>query len=131
MVPVVYGDVIFDQERGGTILSTEDLFDHLARRLRPGRVLLAGIEPGVWGDYPDCTHLLPRLTPSDLPAFEQALQGSAATDVTGGMASKVRQGLALAQDVPGLEVLIFSGQEPGALTAALEGRGSGTRLTAV
>ena len=31
LLPVVYGDVVFDTRRGGTILSTEDLFDHLAR----------------------------------------------------------------------------------------------------
>jgi len=130
LLPVVYGDVIFDSQRGGTILSTEDLFDYLARHLKPERVLLASIEPGVWADYPNCSELIHQLTPQDLPTFEQALQGSVATDVTGGMASKVRQGLALAGAVPGLEVLIFSGASPGALLAVLEGQMAGTRLTA-
>ena len=44
LIPVIYGDVIFDLQRGGTILSTEDLFDHLARELNPKRILLAGSE---------------------------------------------------------------------------------------
>ncbi len=26
LIPVVYGDVVFDQDLGGTILSTEELF---------------------------------------------------------------------------------------------------------
>ena len=41
LLPVVYGDVVFDIVRGGTILSTEDLFAHLARALRP-QALAAG-----------------------------------------------------------------------------------------
>ena len=35
--------------RGGTILSTEDLLAHLARQLRPGRILLAGLEQPTAG----------------------------------------------------------------------------------
>jgi isopentenyl phosphate kinase len=52
LLPVIYGDVIFDEARGGTILSTEDLFAHLTRELRPSRILLAGLEEGVWEDFP-------------------------------------------------------------------------------
>ncbi len=49
-VPLIYGDVAFDQVRGGTILSTEDLFSYLARRLNPDWLLFAGLEPGVFAD---------------------------------------------------------------------------------
>ncbi len=35
LIPVVYGDVIFDQVLGGTILSTEELFYHLAQIFSP------------------------------------------------------------------------------------------------
>lgn len=35
LVPVVYGDVVFDLELGGTILSTEDLFQSLVQPLCP------------------------------------------------------------------------------------------------
>jgi isopentenyl phosphate kinase len=128
LLPVVYGDVIFDQEWGGTIFSTEDLFEHLARQLRPERILLAGLEPGVWGNFPDRTDLLAEITPGGLERLLPALGGSAAADVTGGMASKVRQGLTLAQSLPGLEVFIFSGLEPGAVRRALLGERVGTRL---
>jgi isopentenyl phosphate kinase len=126
LMPVVYGDVVFDTVRGGTILSTEDLFDHLARQLRPQRVLLAGIEEGVWADYPACTNLVERITPDNLPQVAPGISGSAATDVTGGMASKVGQSLALVQNVPGLEVQIFSGEKPGAVYRALAGEPLGT-----
>lgn len=131
LLPVVYGDVVFDTHRGGTILSTEDLFAHLARRLHPQRILLAGIETGVWSDYPTCTQLAAEITPASLQAVQGALGGSHAADVTGGMHSKVLQSLALVQQVPGLEVFIFSGGTPGLVQAALAGQPVGTRLYAL
>lgn len=52
LLPLVYGDVVFDKLIGGTILSTEEQFEYLATKLKPARILLAGIEPGVWQDFP-------------------------------------------------------------------------------
>ena len=128
LLPMVYGDVVFDDELGGTILSTEDLFEHLAVQFQPSRLLLAGIEPGVWADFPACTRLVELITPANLAEFDQALRGALSTDVTGGMESKVHQSLALAQAVPGLEVRIFSGEQPGSLEQGLLGRAVGTLL---
>jgi isopentenyl phosphate kinase len=124
IIPILQGDTIFDSALGGTILSTEDLFFHLAGLLRPQRILLAGIEPGVWADFPACTRLVEAITPHHKPA----LSGSAATDVTGGMESKVAQMLALIQASPDLEAVIFSGMRPGALIEALGGGAPGTVL---
>jgi isopentenyl phosphate kinase len=45
----------------------------------------------------------------------------AATDVTGGMRSKVETMLGLVGRLPGLEVRIVSGLRPGAIAAALAG----------
>lgn len=130
LLPVIYGDVVFDASRGGTILSTEDLFAYLARHLHPARLLLAGLEPGVWADYPSCTHLLNEITPDDLSSIAGSLGGSAGADVTGGMASKVQEMALLAEGIPGLEVVIFSGAIPGAVKQALSGMRVGTVIRA-
>jgi isopentenyl phosphate kinase len=130
LLPVVYGDVVFDTQRGGTILSTEDLFDQLAIHLKPRRLLLAGLEPGVWADFPACTRLVERITPADLPGLAGGLGGSAAVDVTGGMRAKVEQCLSLAAAVAGLEAYIFSGLPAGNALQALSGESIGTRITA-
>ncbi|MCS6908243.1 MAG: isopentenyl phosphate kinase [Anaerolineales bacterium] len=130
LLPLIFGDVVFDRHRGGTILSTEDLFEHLARQLRPRRILLAGIEEGVWSDFPQCTQLVREITPADLYQGRLQLGGSQAPDVTGGMESKVRQSLAWVQELPELEVLIFNGEKPGAVRRALMGETLGTRIHA-
>ncbi|MFQ5615376.1 MAG: isopentenyl phosphate kinase [Anaerolineales bacterium] len=128
LLPVVHGDVAFDTGQGGTILSTEDVFTYLARHLHPARILIAGIEPGVWADYPACTRIIPEITPETLEKIAPVLGGSPATDVTGGMASKVRDMSNLCQEIPGLDALIFSGRRPGQVRDALLGNRAGTRI---
>jgi len=130
LMPVVYGDVAFDQVRGGTILSTEDLFTHLAYQLKPNHLLFAGLEPGVYSDFPDHSQLLQEITPTSFPQVVAGLKGSAATDVTGGMLDKVRQVISLVSDLPGLQGFIFSGEAPGNVRRALLGEQLGTVIHA-
>ena len=116
LVPLIYGDVAFDQNWGGTILSTETLFVHLAEVLRPTRILLLGNAPGVMDNQ---KNVIPSITPETYPHIEQHLRGSQYTDVTGGMADKVKQMIDLIQALPGLQVWILTGRQPGNLTQAL------------
>jgi isopentenyl phosphate kinase len=126
LLPVIYGDVVFDSVLGGTILSTEDLFTYLARQMQPSKLLFAGIQPGVWSDFPGNTILLPEITPVSFPQIEMGLKGSAATDVTGGMLDKVRQIMLMVNEVPGLRATIFSGKVPGNVRCSLLGEELGT-----
>jgi len=128
LLPVIHGDVVFDEARGGTILSTEDLFAHLALRLQPKRILLAGLEAGVWEDFPARTRLIEEMTPQIFTQQAPGLGGSTGADVTGGMQAKVTGMLRLVEQVPGVEVLIFSGEKPGNVRLALQGENPGTRL---
>lgn len=124
LLPIVAGDVAFDRTLGSAIVSTERVFARLAEALRPTHLLLAGVDAGVFADYPANTRIFETLHEADLRP--STLAGSAATDVTGGMADKVRHAMAMARVLPGLEVRIFSGVEPGAVQAALSGRPIGT-----
>jgi len=130
LLPVIYGDVIFDEARGGTILSTEDLFAHLTRQLRPNRILLAGLEAGVWEDFPARTRLVSQISLQSYEAMRAGIGESASVDVTGGMAAKVGQMFDLIREVPGLGVSIFSAEEAGNLSRALAGAAIGTELGA-
>lgn len=130
LIPVVQGDVVFDTILGGTILSTEDQFFHLAVRLEPQRILLAGVEPGVWSDYPACTTLFDRIRLNDYTKIASALGASAGVDVTGGMAQKVSRMLDVIRATPRLEIRIFSGVESNSIERALLGAESGTLLSA-
>jgi isopentenyl phosphate kinase len=130
IVPVIYGDVTFDEVRGGTILSTEDLFSHLARALNPERILLAGLESAVWEDFPARTRGINTITPQTFNEISGGVGKADGADVTGGMEDKVMQMLNLVQQIPDLKVQIFSGVEPGNIARALAGQSLGTSITA-
>lgn len=127
---MIHGDVVFDEVRGGTILSTEDLFMHLVRALSPERLLLAGLEAGVWADFPARTELVKKITPRNFEEVKAGVGKAAGADVTGGMESKVKQMLDLVREVPEMTVQIFSGDEPGNLVRVLTGETLGTVITA-
>ena len=128
LAPLVYGDVALDSVRGGTIISTEDIFVFLAEEMQPRRILLLGTVPGVL-DLNEA--VIPHLTPADLPALQDALAGSGGVDVTGGMADKVARMVDLVRRCPDTSVHILNGVVPGLLTRALlePGLSEGTCIT--
>ena len=129
IIPVVHGDVIFDRAKGGTILSTEDLFEHLAQELQPERILLAGLEEAVWADFPARRHNIEVLTRESFNEISSGVGEASGADVTGGMQSKVMQMLALVEQIPGMRALIFSGEGEGYVEKALKGENIGTLVT--
>lgn len=129
IMPVIYGDIVFDENRGGVVLSTEALLFHLAQQLPLKRVLLAGLEECVWADFPARHRSIEKIKPSSYDSISGKLGGSHGMDVTGGMRSKVEEMLRLVIQVPDLSVTIFSGMESGNIDKALRGGKIGTLIT--
>ncbi len=127
LIPVVYGDVVVDEDLGGTILSTEDLFVEMAANFQPDDVLLVGKEAGVFEDFPTCKTLIPHLDGHS--PIMSAILGSESTDVTGGMREKVLLMQKLCALSPLTKVHIFSGLEPENLSKVLKGDELGTLIT--
>jgi len=122
LVPLVYGDVALDEERGGTIVSTEEIFVWLARRLLPQRVILVGDMPGVMpvaGSSGVAGQPIAKITPDTVLALLPELGESRGVDVTGGMLTKVLTMCGLVHEQPGLQVRLISGKVRGLLTRVL------------
>lgn len=125
LVPVVYGDVSIDATQGMSIVSTEILFDNLARELTPDRILLAGDLDGVYTGNPKtnpAAELVEDIGQSNWDEVELALSGALTADVTGGMLTKVRDMYHLTLAMPPMQAMIFSGLEPGNVETALLGQ---------
>ena len=119
MLPVVYGDVGLDEEKGCCILSTEKILNHLALKLkRKGylieRVVLAGITDGV---YDPKGKTIRKLTPEKFNKFKKEISVSDGIDVTGGMSHKVGEAIKLSGK--GIETLIINGKITGNLEKAI------------
>jgi isopentenyl phosphate kinase len=122
LVPVVFGDVALDSVRGGTIASTEEIFQVLDDTLLPTKIILAGEVGGIYDVDPlinSNAALIPEVTLASFAAIRAGLGGSHGVDVTGGMAAKVEQALSWVAKRPDLSVLICSGLEPDNLYHAL------------
>ena len=125
LVPVVHGDVAFDESQGSAIVSTEQVFSALAHDLQPQRLLLAGMQDGVLDSTGSTLEIIRPETLEQLQ-FEQV----PGDDVTGGMRAKVEEALTWAVDFGTAEILIFSASSPGILKHVLEGGSAGTRVLA-
>jgi isopentenyl phosphate kinase len=114
-VPVLHGDGVAHAGEGVTVLSGDELVVRLARGLDADRVGVCSSVPGVLDDDGDVIPLV--------EAFEDVadvLGGSDATDVTGGMAGKVRALLSLSAPAH-----VFGADD---LPAFLRGGEPGTRI---
>lgn len=127
LIPVIYGDVVFDRELGGTILSTEEIFTELSNSFVPDHVLIAGTEPGVWKDFKQKDTILPIITNAQFHGSPD--MPSSSLDVTGGMGSKVSLMLKIAQKHPQANIFIFSGIESGNIYTSLIGKRIGTQVS--
>ncbi len=114
-VPVLHGDVITHEHEGATILSGDELVVSLAATLTADRVGVCSAVPGV---YDTDGNVIDRIDSFD--DVVEAVGESDATDVTGGMAGKVRALLSL--DAP---VVIFDLER---LDSFIDGENPGTTI---
>jgi len=128
LLPIIFGDTIFDTQLGGVIYSTEELFLHLSNALKPEAILLAGKEPGVWADFPMKSNIISELTEDNFSGFQPSINESQSVDVTGGMLKKVRLMLQIKRLLPTSEIRIFSGELPDAVLDCLLGKPLGTSI---
>ena len=125
LIPLIYGDVAFDEVWGCTIISTEQIFACLARELRPSRIILASMVEGVYDSDPlrnPQACLFREIGPGNIAQVERTLSGSHGVDVTGGMLTKVREMYALVRSQPSLSVHLISGRLEGLIERALLGQ---------
>lgn len=135
LVPLIYGDVAFDELQGTAIVSTEALLAYLAELFRPAWIVLAGDVAGVHlGDPGQVSGAAPidRIRPEEVAELAGSLSASSKVDVTGGMLAKVRIMGELVSRRPEIRVLFVSGLEEGRVAEAVAspGPGMGTLLEA-
>jgi len=95
-IPVIYGDVVLDDELELCVISGDQIIQYLAMNLNPDRVVLGTDVDGVYDKNPkthDDAIFFDRF--SSLDDLE-TLEGTTNVDVTGGMVGKIKELLYLA-----------------------------------
>jgi isopentenyl phosphate kinase len=134
LLPVIHGDVSFDDLQGTAIISTERLLLYLAETpdLRPARIILVG-EAGVYTADPRAdpqAQRIPSIDRDNIAAVLRGAGGSHGADVTGGMRGKVELLWRLIEAQPDLSAQLI-GPAPGLLQRALLGQAAGEGTTIV
>jgi isopentenyl phosphate kinase len=117
-VPVIYGDVVLDNNLEFCVISGDQLIQYLAKNLNPSRVILGTDVDGVYSKNPK--------TNDDAIFFEKftslkdldTLEGTTNVDVTGGMVGKIKELLFLAD--LGIESKIINAEVEGNIFKVLE-----------
>lgn len=131
IIPVVYGDCVFDTAYGCTIVSTEKILLELSKYIKPSRVLIFTLVGGVYTDDPQrdknvkfIQKINANVEAEEFEAVEVGVSKSSSIDVTGGMQTKVF----FAKEITkmGVECEILSGKESYIKKALAGERGLGT-----
>ena len=95
-IPIIYGDVVLDEDVEFCVISGDQLIQYLAINLNPDKVVLGTDVDGVYNKNPkthDDAVFYDKFTSiEDLDTFE----GTTNVDVTGGMVGKIKELLYLA-----------------------------------
>lgn len=107
LIPVIYGDVCFDETLGGTIISTEDIIGYLSKKLIKRYELIIILFGKVDGVLDDKNEVIKLINNENYEKIEKHLKGSDGIDVTGGMRQKVEKMLELTK--LGIKIKIVNG----------------------
>lgn len=121
-VPVLYGDAVFDSEKGFAILSGDQLVSSLAVTLDADRIIMGVDVDGLYTADPkteSSAHLIDQITLEELKSLKHTIEGSKATDVTGGMLGKMLELTPAIEHK--IQTLIVNATKPQRVYKALKG----------
>jgi len=112
-LPVLYGDMVMDEELGFSVLSGDQLVAYLAKWA--DRVVMASDVDGIFAEG----KLVPKITGKNFARIRAHLSGSKTPDVTGGMAGKIAELEAAGVKAP---IFIVNARYPERVKALLLGK---------
>ena len=118
-VPVLFGDVVIDDEVKIAVISGDQILQYIAKFLKSDRIVLGTDVAGVYTKNPkthdDAVHIDEVNSIEDIKFLESTTN----VDVTGGMVGKVKELLDLADY--GISSEIINANEEGAIAKSLQG----------
>jgi len=121
-VPVLFGDAVFDLDKGFTILSGDQLIAYLAIHYKAERIIVGVDVDGLFTSDPKANKeakLLNHVTLKELETLMQQIGEAKVPDVTGGMPSKVQEMIPAVEK--GVNVLVVNSAKSENLCKALKG----------
>lgn len=129
ITPSVYGNIVCDDQRGCSILSTEEIFHQLINRLTKKKFQIAQVVflTSIAGFQRGDGSVISQVNPRTFIENKKHLYNTKGFDVTGGMKQKITEALKLAKQ--GIQTRIVNGNDKDILiNILLKGESSGTTV---
>lgn len=120
MVPMTFGDVVWDDELGLSICSGDQLMMALAKEFHPKKVLFVTDVDGVFSADPNEDPEARLIETVDRAVLDSLPRTERNVDVTGSIYAKIQYMIDMADLTD--ECLVLNGKVPGRLEAALRGK---------
>jgi isopentenyl phosphate kinase len=120
MVPMTFGDVVWDDKRGLSICSGDQLMMALAKEFHPKKVLFVTDVDGVFSADPNEDPFARLIETVDGTVLDSLPRTERNVDVTGSIYAKIHYMIEMADLTD--ECLVLNGKVPGRLEAALRGK---------
>lgn len=115
-VPVTHGDVVLDKSQRTSIISGDGLMDHFGKRLADKLIFASDVD-GLLTSLNSKGELIREVNRKNFKSVYKLVGASQHTDVTGGMAGKIKNLMALK-----CPVYIVNGRYPSRIRSILEGK---------
>lgn len=119
MVPMTFGDVVWDDARGMSICSGDQLMMALAKEFRPKKVIFVTDVDGVFSADPNNDKDAKLIRTVNKKVLDALPRTERNVDVTGSIFAKIQYMIEMADLTA--ECLVLNGKVPGRLEAALRG----------
>ncbi len=122
LVPVLYGDAVFDFDLGFTILSGDQLAAFLAMQLGASQIILGIDVDGLYTSDPKSdpsARLVRHITLQELRNMQHEIEEAKVTDVTRGMLGKILELMPAVERM--ISALIVNAAKPNNIYKALKG----------
>ena len=120
-IPVLYGDGVYDEKLGCSIISGDTIATYLAKKLNAKKVIFLSDVDGIL----DGTKLIPLVNNKNLNEVLKKIKIKNHKDITGEMKGKI---LSIKKSLPGKKVSIINGLVEGNLTKVILGKVAGTKI---
>ena len=120
LIPLLHGDLVFDESRRIGVLSGDQIASLIGSRLLASRVLFGCDVDGVYSANPKNSPKAALISEVNSENFQSVMSATVgpSNDATGGMEEKVKQAIRLARN--GCECYIFNLREKNALRSILD-----------
>lgn len=108
LIPIIYGDIVYDIKKGSKIFSVESTFsniiDNLPKKYKVIQIIHIGVVEGVYSKE----KIISKITPDEIKDLPKIFNKTEGYDVTGGMYHKVTTSLKYAKK--GINSYIIGGK---------------------